>query len=103
MAKPTKPNRNPKSNPKWCVGIIPDTLKTKSQTYCPELARFPGDPEANVESRSQIKDLARRRGWRVQGIVDADYLQVDNSQTVEIQQKLRTLRDELYAHLCRSD
>jgi len=95
--------RTDKKNPRWCVGIITDTLRVRDQRYYPELARYPGDPEANVECRSQIRALAKRRGWRVQGMVEADYLQVDNSQEREQQQRVKQLREELYAHLCRSD
>lgn len=37
--------------------------------YINQLARYPGDPEAWVSSRSEIKERCERRGWTCQGEV----------------------------------
>ncbi len=61
-------------NERYCCGIIADTLKRlpvdSNTRYYPELARYPGDPEAYVSSRSEIINLAKRRGWKVEGFVE---------------------------------
>ena len=47
-----------------------------NSTYYPNLARFPGDPEAFVtraQGRSYIKKLCESRGWECSGGVKAEY------------------------------
>ncbi|MCS7226526.1 MAG: hypothetical protein NZ821_05985 [Gloeomargarita sp. SKYB31] len=60
-----------KRNPKWCVNIITDSFKRPQ--YFPQVARFPGDPEAHVESRSQLRKILEQRGWGAEGIVSTPY------------------------------
>lgn len=43
--------------------------------YYPQLARFPGDPEAFVESKSDIRKLAAKRKLKCDGIVECDFLE----------------------------
>lgn len=48
--------------------------------YMPELARFPGDPEAVVPfsgARSYIKNLCEQRGWACEGAVNVEHRQPD--------------------------
>ncbi len=52
--------------------VIADSLPARAPSYNPSLARFPGDPEAYVESRSDIKKLLQKRGWGAQGIVEME-------------------------------
>jgi len=81
-------------NEKYCVGIIADSLKSSTPSedddrymakiaarngiasgaahYFPQLARYPGDPEAFVTSKSEIKAVLQKRGWSATGIVDHD-------------------------------
>lgn len=42
----------------------------KGKVYLSGLAAFPGDPEAWVEGRADIKRVAEKRGWGVRGAVD---------------------------------
>lgn len=51
--------------------VITDTIKGGYQ-YLPQLARFPGDPEAHVSSRSEIKRVLSERGWGAEGIVECE-------------------------------
>ena len=47
-----------------------------SDEYMPELARFPGDPEAVVpfdNARGYIKGLCQKRGWAVEGAVEVEH------------------------------
>ncbi|MGB9619166.1 MAG: hypothetical protein ACPL7K_01990 [Armatimonadota bacterium] len=84
-------------NEKYCVGIIGDSLRSEDNLlryetdvgreyiaklakkhgvnpdaahYFPQLARYPGDPEAFVSSRSEIRKLAEKRGWEVHGLAE---------------------------------
>lgn len=58
--------------------ITTDSLNTGSAPamYFPQLARFRGDPEAYVSSKSEIASLIRSRGWRAEGVVDVDALEL---------------------------
>lgn len=50
-------------------------------TYFPNLARFPGDPEAFVtraQGRSYIRELCRTRGWACEGGVNVDSREPDS-------------------------
>jgi len=42
---------------------------TSGKVYKSGLARFPGDPEAWVSSRSEVKRLCERRNWDCEGSV----------------------------------
>ena len=79
-------------NERYCVGIIRNTLTSDAPSerdedylavvarkaritpgsahYFPQLARFPGDPEAFVSSRDEIKRVLEKRGWSASGLVD---------------------------------
>lgn len=82
-------------NEKYCVGIVTDSLPDRWNTmhrdsdaerlaaiarrhgvnpeaahYYPQLARFPGDPEAFVTSRSEIKRVLEKRGLAANGFVE---------------------------------
>ncbi len=82
-------------NEKYCVGIITDSLRSglvpietdkgyiadvarkhganpEAGYYYPQLARFPGDPEAFVSSRSEIRRVLESRGWSSRGIVEVE-------------------------------
>ncbi len=68
------------------VATIKAKLKSKgveltSRTeYMPELARFPGDPEAVLPTgseRDHIKKICESRGWAVNGAVECEYRQPD--------------------------
>lgn len=67
-------NRRLLRNDKYCVGVITDRIigTTRNSVYYPMLARFPGDPEAVCSNRTEIKRLVKRRGWKCEGMVDAD-------------------------------
>jgi hypothetical protein len=43
---------------------------TSGKVYKHQLARFPGDPEAWVGSRGDVKRLCERRGWYCEGSVN---------------------------------
>jgi len=48
--------------------------------YCPELARYKGDPEAVISrarGRSYIKSLCEKRGWACEGMVSVNGRQPD--------------------------
>lgn len=45
-------------------------VNPEAASYFPQLARFPGDPEAFVTSRSEIRKLLEKRGWSASGIVE---------------------------------
>lgn len=83
--------RNSKSNPRWMVNIITDSVRGRpavehgpaireaarrlgrnpnTASYWPQLARFPGDPEAFVESKSEMRQVLERRGWGAEGLVN---------------------------------
>jgi len=90
---------NPKRNEKWCVNICTDTLRgpnplhyehprdqkelaerirqggvsPESGHYIGQLARYPGDPEAVVSSKSEIRDLLQRRNIRSTGFVKNEF------------------------------
>lgn len=44
-------------------------VSTNGTLYDPGLAAFPGDPEAFVGGRDDVRRLAEKRGWGVQGAV----------------------------------
>lgn len=71
-----KPKRNLRATFP-CPSIITDSIKTsRPAVYIPQLARFPGDPEARVTSKSDIRKLMERRGWSCEGLVDCDRLRL---------------------------
>lgn len=43
--------------------------------YFPQLAKFPGDPEAFATCKDDIKRVAAKRGLKCEGIVDCDFRQ----------------------------
>jgi len=45
-------------------------VNTKGKTYLGGLARFPGDPEAWVSDRSDVKAVCAKRGWNCRGSVN---------------------------------
>jgi len=99
-----------KRNPKWCVNFITDSFRSRpnhwndhpedikriqgvarkyginpeAAHYVPALARFPGDPEAFVSSKSEIKQLIERRGWKCEGVVEVDALKPSQPKPYEV-------------------
>jgi len=47
------------------------------KVYSGGLARFPGDPKAWINDRSDVERIARDRGVRVEGSINCDYLPED--------------------------
>jgi putative FmdB family regulatory protein len=45
-------------------------VSTDGKAYMPEIARFPGDPEAWVQSTDEIKSVIERRGWAAEGDIN---------------------------------
>src|SRR5512146_380682 len=58
-------------SPLGVPGIITDSFRG-GRRYVPELARFRGDPEAVIESKSEAVALLQRRGWSCHGTVDVE-------------------------------
>lgn len=42
-------------------------VSTDGKAYMPQIARFPGDPEAWVQSTDEAKAVLERRGWSAEG------------------------------------
>lgn len=53
--------------------------------YKDSLARFPGDPEAWVGGRGDVERIARKRGLRVRGSVNVDYMPRDTPPPAEVE------------------
>lgn len=53
-------------------------LNVKGKVYKSGLARFPGDPEAWIGSKDDIKNICESRGWGCEGSVN---VKVDNGRT----------------------
>jgi len=51
-------------------GVVTDRWM-RGGVYMPPLARFPGDPEATVASRGDVRRVLDRRGWGAEGMVEA--------------------------------
>jgi hypothetical protein len=51
--------------------IIADSFR-EGRKYYPEFARFQGDPEAVIGSRSEAVSLLKRRGWSCNGTVNVE-------------------------------
>lgn len=64
-------NRPDLRNRKFMVGIATDSFRDGRQ-YRPEFARFSGDPEAVIGSKSEAVSLLRRRNWSCRGTVDVE-------------------------------
>lgn len=45
-------------------------VSTTGKHYYRSMARFPGDPEAWLDSRGDVSRLAEQRGWNVEGAVN---------------------------------
>ena len=73
MSKLQKLGLVPKRSPNFGFQLITDSFE---EQYIPQLASYPGDPEAKVSSKSQIRRLAARKGLRVRGYVNCDHLEV---------------------------
>lgn len=53
---------------------------TSRHEYCPELARYTGDPEAVLphgQERDHIKKICEKRGWACHGAVECEHRQPD--------------------------
>ena len=52
-------------------------VNVKGSVYKAGLARFPGDPEAWISSRADVKKICERRGWGARGAVNVTPRQVE--------------------------
>ena len=55
----------------------------KGKIYLSSLARYPGDPEAWVDGRGDIKRVLDKRGWGAEGIVNAPVRKDDTPPALE--------------------
>lgn len=75
-------------------------VNVKGKVYKSGLARFPGDPEAWINSKDDIKNICEKRGWGCQGSVN---VAVDNSRTpiADVDVAADIVRDKVLDNVAR--
>ena len=63
--------------------------------YKSSLARFPGDPQAWVSSRSDVKKILEERNWQSEGTVKNEFHEDKLSEAVENRPKANGVAEDI--------
>ena len=70
-------------------------VSTTGKVYKSSLARFPGDPQAWVSSRSDVKKILEERNWQSEGTVKNEFHEDKLSEAVENRPKANGVAEDI--------